>query len=522
MDRKADLVAAVRDRTDVALEAALEQGVASWPLPLPPLRSEDFPIIQPKDREHVVAVGLGLARADPRGLERRLRDNAELMVPYRMSLTEDPLETNTRWLRNRIDELVERIMFAMATEWLAEALDPDAPDTDRWWAAIALLAGLANADRGQPVHQGYHLAESIALAQRPGHWHGEPTVGPHQMSWDPHAQVPRTALLAHSDGVAAAQWLMDRLEGGTEAQRGLLIAWLALFLERPDLVEPLGVGRRIVRLAGEADAPLAARLARSLPRLLESDRAAGEDALAALDARTEVEVRRALSDVLTRLFRRLGEAVVPMLDRFLEDEDQDVLAAASATVRDLGFISSELFIEHLSLLCDHPYVVVRRNAAQAVRAYLELAPEDPADIVVRLAHDSDEVVATRMRELLLRMEEVHPAPFASVATRLLERDSASLDRLWAVLDLRRPERVIAWKAHLRGEGEMPDKLFTDPTEDLDVESGFLDDNLDEDFEDDDVELDAASHDPLVSLAANLPSAGVPSDGDDGLEDDDER
>ena len=79
----------------------------------------------------------------------------------------------------------ERLQFAIATEWLAQALDQSSPDADRWWLSVALINGLCIESHGQSVHQGYHLVESIALAERPGTWHTQPEVSNANLDWNP-------------------------------------------------------------------------------------------------------------------------------------------------------------------------------------------------------------------------------------------------------------------------------------------------------------------------------------------------
>ena len=64
------------------------------------------------------------------------------------------------------------------------------------------------------------------------------------------------------------------------------------------------------------------------------------------------------------------------------------------------------------------------------------------------------MVRTRLRELLLRMEEVSPEHFAAQVKALKEVD-ANLEPLWEPLALRRAERCAAWKAWLAGDGEQP-------------------------------------------------------------------
>ena len=155
---------------------SLENGTKAWPLPPPPLSDPDFPPVHPKEQRDVAEMGLGLLHADKGMFDRHLAIVVDLIVPHRMNLTDDPFEIHERWLLKRLDVLTERLLFAIATEWLAQALDRSSPDINRWWLSIALINGLCSASHGQPVHQGYHLVESIALAERPGTWHTQPEV----------------------------------------------------------------------------------------------------------------------------------------------------------------------------------------------------------------------------------------------------------------------------------------------------------------------------------------------------------
>ena len=70
-----------------------------------------------------------------------------------------------------------------------------------------------------------------------------------------------------------------------------------------------------------------------------------------------------MADVLTRLFRRLEGDAIPLLNGMLGDEDESVLAAASATIGDLRFIDKEMWANKIRELCDHESHIVRRNLA---------------------------------------------------------------------------------------------------------------------------------------------------------------
>ena len=191
-----------------------------------------------------------------------------------------------------------------------------------------------------------------------------------------------------------------------------------------------------------------------LAKAIEADRDFGHQLALRLHEREETLVKRAMADVLTRLFRRLTWDALPLLDDMLQSDDEGVLAAASATVGDVKYLDKEQWADRLRQLCDHPLPIVRRNLVPNLREYIEFDPSDARGLFHELWKDGDEVVRTRLRELLLRMEEVSPEHFAAQVKALQEAD-ANLEPLWEPLALRRAERRAAWKAWLAGDGEHP-------------------------------------------------------------------
>jgi hypothetical protein len=136
------------------LVEALERGTQAWPLPTPPIIDTDFPPIHPISPQDVIEQGLGLLHADRGMFEAKLNSVVDLIVPHRMNLTDDPFEVHQKWLEKRVDKVSERMVFLIATEWLSQALDPSAPNSDKWWISLCLIDGMATVARGQPVHQG--------------------------------------------------------------------------------------------------------------------------------------------------------------------------------------------------------------------------------------------------------------------------------------------------------------------------------------------------------------------------------
>ena len=468
---------AAYDAVEQGLIAALERGTQSWPLPSPPISDPDFPALPPKSPQTIIDQGVGLLQVDRGMFERNLNTVVDLIVPHRMNLSDDPYEVHERWLKKRVPQVAERLLFAIATDWLSQAFDQQAPNVDRWWLAVALVDGLAVEARGQSVHQGYHLVESIALAERPGTWHTQPDAGPHQMEWNPHAVLPRQGgVVAHDAGVEAAVWLLTRLENGPLERRLLLMEWSRLLLQRPNLVGPLHIDQILMRRALDPEEEVASRVCLCLAKAIEYDRDGGLALAQRLHTRTEVLIRRGMADVLTRLFRRLTWDAVPFLEAMLADEDEGVLAAASATVGDLRFLDVEKWADTMAELSNHPLPVVRRNLVPFLRDYLEQYPDDQRRLLPMLWVDGDEVVRTRMRELLMRMEEVAPDHFAARLKDFMAQ-GCDLEPLWTPLTLRRPERSEAWQAYLRGEGEQPTLPERPP-----VSDNILDGDIDEDNE----------------------------------------
>lgn len=446
----------VFERVATGLVEALERGTEAWPLPEPPMSDPDFPAIQPTSPHRLFEEGLGILNIDRGMFDRHLNTVVDLIVPHRMNLTDDPYEVHQKWLQRRLDDVAHRLLFHIATDWLAQAFDPHAPNTDRWWLSIALVNGLATVPHGQPIHQGYHLVESIALAERPGTWHTQPDAGPQHMDWNPHAVVPRmaSAVVAHERGVEAARWLLERLEDGDLDRRLLLLEWVRLLLERPPLIEPLGLKDILLRRAADPVAEVANRVTLCLAKAIEGDRDFGHQLALRLHEREEQLVQRAMADVLTRLFRRLTWDALPLLDDMLTSEDEGVLAAASATVGDVKFLDKEQWADRLRQLADHPLPIVRRNLVPNLREYVEFDSADRRGLFFALWQDGDEVVRTRLRELLLRMEEVAPEHFAN-QVRALHEASADLTPLWEPMSVRNEQRCGAWQAWLAGEGDLP-------------------------------------------------------------------
>ena len=148
----------------------------------------------------------------------------------------------------------------------------------------------------------------------------------------------------------------------------------------------------------------------------------------------------------------------------LASDDENILAAASSTVGDLRFLDDARYADEVSKLADHPIPIVRRNLVSTLRYYITNFPEDERRVISRLWLDGDEVVAARLRELFIRMEEVDPDSFGKQISRIDAEDKSALEYLWKILENRNAGRPQAWVKWLAGEGEVPATTPQKPVE----------------------------------------------------------
>ena len=444
------------EHTQGALELIITRGCQDWPLPEPPLSDPDFPVHPPQEPEKLKEIAHALFQANRAAFDRDLESIGESLIPHRLSLSADPAREGRKWLDKRRDEVAERALFIRVETLLAQALDPSAPDVDRWWVAIALLNGMSAKDSPISQQQGYHLMESIALAKPPGYWHGGATPGPHLIDWqegrEPSASEP---LEADIGGVFAAGWLLDRMEEA-DPPRPVLVEWLDIALSRQTLVNPLSILSRLNRMAGDGSIELSSRIATLLPRAWDLD----EDGAALLEQTLlsrEPQVRCALAGALDEIIHRRGVDALPLMDALLSDESTDVIRIATSSLRLTSTLDSEGFATRCTRIVHLGNSGVSRQFAQTtLRDYLVLHPNDSKGLTVQLWIEGDEVVRSRLRELLLHMLEEHSESLSSILSRITSMDGDnSLEDFWRVLEVRSSELASAWRNHIEQGANLP-------------------------------------------------------------------
>jgi hypothetical protein len=262
-------------------------------------------------------------------------------------------------------------------------------------------------------------------------------------------------MQADAGGAFAAGWLLDRMEEA-DPPRPVLVEWLNIALARRTLVNPLEIIPRLNRMAGDGDAELSSRIAALLPRAWDLDSDGSAELQQTLLSR-EPQVRCALADALDEIIQRRGTAALPLLDTLLSDESPDVIRIATGSIRLTTTLDSSGFANRCArIVHNNDSSIHRRFSQTALRDYLALHPDDRKGLTVQLWINGDEVVRTRLRELLLHMVEGHKEELSSILTRIVSMDGEnSLEDLWRVLEVRYTESATAWRNHIEHGGERP-------------------------------------------------------------------
>ena len=238
--------------------------------------------------------------------------------------------------------------------------------------------------------------------------------------------------------------------------RPVLVEWLDIALARQTLVPSLAILSRLNRMAGDGDILLSSRIAALTPRAWDLDFEGSKELEQTLLSR-EPQVRCALADALDELIHRRGVAALPLLDKLLSDDSADVIRIATGSIRLTATIDPDGFANRCARVVHHEDSSIHRRFAQtALRDYLALHPDDKKGLSVQLWIGGDEVVRTRLRELLLHMVEGHEEALSSILNRIVSMDGEnSLDDLWRVLEVRSADAAAAWKNHIEHGGERP-------------------------------------------------------------------
>ena len=201
--------------------------------------------------------------------------------------------------------------------------------------------------------------------------------------------------------------------------RPVLVEWLDIALSRKTLVHPLAILSRLNRMASDGSIELASRIATLLPRAWDLD-SEGATRLEQTLLSRESLVRCSLAGALDEIIHRRGAEALPLIDKLLSDESVDVIRIATSSLRLTTNLDSEGFATRCSRLIHLGDSGVSRQFAQTtLRDYMVMHPDDRKGLTVQLWIEGDEVVRSRLRELLLHMLEDYSASLSNILLEFL-------------------------------------------------------------------------------------------------------
>jgi hypothetical protein len=135
----------------------------------------------------------------------------------------------------------------------------------------------------------------------------------------------------------------------------------------------------------------------------------------------------------------------------LADSSAEVVQVATNALRLCQSLDPEGFTRRCIQASKHPGDGVRRQFSQAVlRDYIEQNPSDEAGVTISLWLDGDEVIRSRLRELLLHMIDTHPDALATILERIVAKGGQdSLTDFWRVLEVRSEEAASNWRSRIQ-------------------------------------------------------------------------
>ena len=129
-------------------------------------------------------------------------------------------------------------------------------------------------------------------------------------------------------------------------------------------------------------------------------------------------------------------------------------------MKELANLDSNAFLQRIKKPSHDAEKSIRRLFVQScLRDYLELDPCDSMGIFVPLWIENDEVGSVRMRELLLRMQDVDCLSFSILVKKINLKATETMKKFWDIMKIRNEELEKKWNDYFNGIGDIPETLL---------------------------------------------------------------
>ena len=396
-----------------------ESSFLAAPLPHPPLELPDFPAIQPHSCQKLVDQAVGIYLSDRAGFNHRVSSIVEDKLPDYVKRNIDPDKLQEKWVSENLENISERLVFRMSSDWLSSALDENSPDTDRWYLAVSLLIGLSLKGSEVARNEGFHLLSSIAMARPPGSWHSNST-GPHHLAWDP-ADYIQSDDPPHPSGVLAASIILDTLSGNHIPSSQILPYWLESLTVTRQLTRHLDVPRRLMIILRDINSKNSKIVVKSAIQLISEYPEEAQAILSEASKHHDVETRRELASSLQRISSDNPQLALMLMEELLEDEDSDTRVLSVTFLSSIVRYDIHTFtVKASEVLQKGDERMTQRIVDSAMREYLSINPTDEDGLLSHAWISSGESSKSRLVGLVMQQLEVTEEGFKRSCRRIFE------------------------------------------------------------------------------------------------------
>jgi len=234
-----------------------------------------------------------------------------------------------------------------------------------------------------------------------------------------------------------------------------LAEWILILLERPQLVESLDLLGHLERLIQTNNEEILVVVSQCIPKIIELFPEKGLEILSELSSNSSNKVRFSVADILPRSIKSSMGKELKVLDLLLSDNDSSIVSAASVALSEIRSFDEQGYLERLIKLSKSPENSIKRAIIPHLRYYVSTYSEDQYGLIKDIWSDGDELILTRMRELLLRLEGTEPTNFSFLYKIVESASDKNTHTFWKIMEERNNERSQAWRQYFSGDGPLP-------------------------------------------------------------------
>jgi len=408
------------------LERYVKDSYNQGPLPQPPLESPDFPSSPPKSLDALLSQTSGLFSIDKAGFKAKLSEIIYSIEPNYVKRHIDPESEREKWAIKNLEIISKRIIILQIRDWLSTALDDTAPDTDRWYFAIATMIGMCFEASELCREYCFTFIVSIAMAQSPLYRSKSISSGPHHMEWDSSVAEVFEENIPHQSGLVAVNLILDYISSSSNSSHSLLPYWIESLSSYRILTPYLNLFSRIKLNLKTSEKEESEALINATVNLIPDYHEQSKEILISAVEMNNKEIRKTLSTSLSKLYSYDSKLTLYLLDILLFDSDENISTLATST---LGFI---IRVDTNEFLRRAPKVIDNGNQKaiqvlihSSIREYLNFDIMDKSNLMPKLWILSNLTNRSKLVSFIMEIHSANPSSFLRIGKNIFEEDQKS-------------------------------------------------------------------------------------------------